>query len=136
MVHACTRKFVEAFVPKKYKKTVDINPIPPREDIKVIKYNVKGEAKYDVSSTYAFGCGERYMLINKMDEDVFLNYILDGKYQSYSLDSKMDLSQILEYDIAREKRMDTYCETILTSLCEKLTVEASLEKGRAYSLNK
>lgn len=136
MVHACTRKFLEAFVPSKYKKQIEINPIPKREDVKLIKYEQDGEVKYDVSSTDAYGCGERYMHINNIDEEVFLEYVLDGNYEVHSLDEVMDLNTILEYDIAREKKMDILCLSMLNTICEKLTTEASLEKGKTLTLNK
>jgi hypothetical protein len=135
MVHACARKFVEAFIPKKYIKKVDYNPIPTSDDIKVIKYNKDGKTEYDVSSTFAYGCGERYMLRNVMDEDVFLNYVLDGEYEESTLNDNLDYMEILKYEYARSKRMDSVCESILSTLCDNLTYEAN-EKGKAYALNK
>ena len=134
MVHACTRKFLEAFVPKSKKVKVDINPIPTREDIKLISYEQDGEAKYDISYTDAYGCGERYMLINDIDESIFLEYQLDGNYEVHSLNEVMGLSEVLEYDIAREKKMDILCLSMLNTLCERLTTEASLNKGRVYTM--
>ncbi len=124
----------KVFGSKKSNTTKPFNDIPVSSDIRIIKYEQDGNTKYDVSYTDPYGLGERILLRSHMDEEIFTEYFLDGNFESKKLEEEMSIEGILEYDLAREKRLKDYCLNTLNCLAERLELEAVNAKGKVYSL--
>lgn len=122
------------FGSKKSNTTKAYNDIPVSTDIRIIKYEQDGNTKFDISYTDPYGLGERILLRNNMDEQIFTEYFLDGNFESKRLEEEMSIEGILEYDLAREKRLKDYCLNTLNCLAERLELEAVNNKGKVYSL--
>ena len=124
----------KVFGSKKSNTTKPFNDIPVSSDIRIIKYEQDGNTKYDVSYTDPYGLGERILLRSHMDEEIFTEYFLDGNFESKKLEEEMSIEGILEYDLAREKRLDKVCSSMLNNLVERLELETTKSNGKVYSM--
>ena len=112
--------------------TVELNRIPTLESIDVISWeNNKGVTTYNLS--YA-ELGERYMFSDNLLEEVFTEYILDGRYTREKLTDYIDLDSAIRYDYARSHHMEKDCKQILANLSD--IMNAPKEKDKVLGLNR